>query len=124
MKKKEMAFAVEDLMGALDETIAYAKGKKTLHATLLPSPPKAEMPQPSRITRIRRQLNVSQSVFAMMFNVSPMTAKSWENGRRLPSGPARRLLEIAESNPGLFVPEKLLAVNEKAFDLGRAAVEK
>ena len=105
MKMKEYAFDAEELVGALDETIAFAKGKATLRTTELPRPPTEDVSQPSRITDIRRQLNVSQSVFAMMLNVSPMTAKSWENGRRQPSGPARRLLEIAESHPRLFMPK-------------------
>ena len=105
MKKKEINFAAEDLLGALDETIAFAKGKATLRTTVLPQPPAAELSQPSRIIRIRRRLNVSQSVFARMLNVSPVTAKSWENGRRQPSGPACRLLELAESHPNLFMTE-------------------
>ena len=106
MRKKEFAFEAGDLLDALDEAIAFAKGKATLRTTELPRPPKAAVSKPSRIIRIRQRLNVSQSVFARLLNVSPVTAKSWESGRRQPSGPACRLLEIAESHPGLFAIER------------------
>ena len=42
MKKKEIPFDVADLTRALDEALAYAKGKATLRTTTLPSPAKFE----------------------------------------------------------------------------------
>ena len=104
MKKKEIPFDVADLTGALDEALAYAKGKATLRTTTLPSP--AKVAKPLHIARIRRRMNVSQALFAKMLNVSQVTAKSWENGRRQPSGPACRLLEIAEAHPQVFTMTK------------------
>lgn len=52
-----------------------------------------------RIVGIRRQLQVSQPVFASMLNVSPGTVRAWEQGAREPEGPTRRLLELAEKHP-------------------------
>ena len=104
MKTKEIPFADHELLEALDETLAFAKGKATLRTTTLPSP--AKVATPSHIADIRRRLNVSQSLFAKMLNVSQITVKSWESGRRQPLGPARRLLEIAEAYPQVFTRTK------------------
>jgi len=97
MKRKEIPFSCDKLLEALDETLAFAQGKITLRTTTLPPP--AKNATPVQIAHIRRRMNVSQSHFAKILNVSQITAKNWENGRSKPSGPARRLLEIAESHP-------------------------
>jgi DNA-binding transcriptional regulator YiaG len=52
-----------------------------------------------RVAAIRKQMNVSQSVFADALNVSVGTVRSWERGARVPEGAARRLLEVAERSP-------------------------
>jgi putative transcriptional regulator len=51
------------------------------------------------IKLIRKQLQVSQSEFALMIGVSISTVQNWEQGRREPEGPAKALLRIAEKNP-------------------------
>jgi DNA-binding transcriptional regulator YiaG len=56
-------------------------------------------PSPSRIREIREGLDVSQAVFADLLKVSPSTVRAWEQGKREPEGPTRRLLEIAERAP-------------------------
>ena len=56
-----------------------------------------------RVRQVRRQLNVSQQVFADLLNVSLGTVRSWEQGLRVPDGAARRLLAIAELYPGIIV---------------------
>lgn len=48
---------------------------------------------------IRRSLRVSQGEFAYMIGVSPRTVQNWEQGRRIPRGPARALLRVAAKNP-------------------------
>lgn len=55
--------------------------------------------KPVDIKRIRRQLDVSQSEFALMIGVSVATLQNWEQGRRRPEGPAQALLKVAASNP-------------------------
>ncbi len=52
-----------------------------------------------RIKHLRKKLEFSQPVFAYALNVSPETVKSWEQGKNAPSGPAVRLLEVAERHP-------------------------
>ncbi len=48
---------------------------------------------------IRLKLGTSQSEFALMIGVSPATLQNWEQGRRMPEGPARALLKVATDNP-------------------------
>lgn len=52
---------------------------------------------------IRKQLNVSQAVFADLLNVPKATAVAWERGLRSPSGAAVRLLQIARMSPEALV---------------------
>ena len=37
--------------------------------------------------------------FAAWFGISPSTLRNWEQGRRVPEGPARVLLQVIERNP-------------------------
>ena len=51
------------------------------------------------IAEIRERIGLSQSEFAELLGVSVRTLQEWEQGRRMPSGPARTLLTIAHKNP-------------------------
>ena len=51
------------------------------------------------IADIRRRTGLSQAEFARLLGVSVRTLQEWEQGRRVPSGPARTLLAIAYKNP-------------------------
>jgi putative transcriptional regulator len=55
--------------------------------------------KPAAIKRIRSLLGKSQSEFAMMIGVSVGTLRNWEQGRRVPDGPAQALLRVAAQNP-------------------------
>ena len=55
--------------------------------------------RPADIKSIRLKLGRSQAEFALMIGVSVATLQNWEQGRRVPEGPARALLEIAAHNP-------------------------
>jgi putative transcriptional regulator len=59
--------------------------------------------RPEQISSIRRRLNVSQSVFAGYLGVRPTSVMSWEYGRRAPSGPVLRLLQIADRHPEVLL---------------------
>lgn len=54
---------------------------------------------PQDIKSIRTRLKKSQSEFALMIGVSISTLQNWEQGRRIPEGPARALLKIAAEKP-------------------------
>ena len=51
------------------------------------------------VTAAREQVGLSQSEFARLLGVSVRTLQEWEQGRRIPSGPARTLLTIAYQEP-------------------------
>lgn len=57
---------------------------------VLTVPPVAEAPA---------RVGLSQAEFARLLGVSVRTLQEWEQGRRVPSGPARTLLAIAHKNP-------------------------
>lgn len=59
--------------------------------------------RPADIKAIRRRLKKSQSEFALMIGVSVSTLQNWEQGRRVPEGPARALLKIAAEKPDALV---------------------
>jgi putative transcriptional regulator len=51
------------------------------------------------VQAIRAKLGMSQADFAEAFGVSVATVRNWEQGRRIPRGPARVLLNIIEQEP-------------------------
>jgi putative transcriptional regulator len=55
--------------------------------------------KPRDIAAIRSKLKLSQPVFARVLNVPVATARSWESGRRKPTGAALRLLDLARRSP-------------------------
>ena len=66
--------------------------------------------EPARVTRyeladekaIRAELNVSQSEMAKVLGTSLDTIKSWETGRRNPTGLAAKVLATIQANPKFF----------------------
>ncbi len=67
--------------------------------------------RPSRVTAldaadvraIRDRLDATQEDFALMIGVSVATLRNWEQGRRVPEGPAQALLRVAAANPEAVV---------------------
>jgi putative transcriptional regulator len=55
--------------------------------------------KPADIKAVRRKLKASQTEFALMIGVNVSTLRNWEQGRRVPDGPALALLRVAEKNP-------------------------
>ena len=55
------------------------------------------------IKKLRADIGVSQEKFAHMIGVSVDTVQNWEQGRRIPRGPARALLRVFEENPKAVV---------------------
>ncbi len=55
------------------------------------------------VRRIRTRLAASQSRFADIIGVSINTIQNWEQGRCVPTGPARVLLVVADRNPELLI---------------------
>jgi putative transcriptional regulator len=51
------------------------------------------------IKHIRENYNLTQEKFAAMLGISVRTLRNWEQGRRVPEGPAMVLLRVAEMHP-------------------------
>jgi putative transcriptional regulator len=55
--------------------------------------------KPLDVASIRAKTGLSQDRFARAFRISPHTLRNWEQGRRLPEGPARALLLAIDRDP-------------------------
>ena len=91
--KRDFAAELEESIEAL---AAFNRGEnnlvtRTVHKSVSP------------VATIRKRLNVSQHAFAGLLGVSIRTIQDWEQGRRVPSGPAKALLRIAEQHPEVFL---------------------
>lgn len=51
---------------------------------------------PAQIKHIRVVNKASQGVFAAYLNTSPSTVQKWEQGKKKPNGPSRKLLNMVE----------------------------
>ncbi len=104
-ENKGSAFG-DALIGALEEAVAYERGELadarvdrveiTARHVHLPPPPAYT---PEQIRHIRHELSMSQQVFADLLNASASAVRAWEQGTRVPDGPTRRLLQVAELHP-------------------------
>ena len=59
--------------------------------------------RPADVKAIRAKLGRSQTEFALMIGVSVATLRNWEQGRRVPEGPALALLRVAARDPDAVV---------------------
>jgi putative transcriptional regulator len=51
------------------------------------------------IPKLRRRYRLTQQAFAERLGISVGTLRNWEQKRRIPDGPAQRLLELIEDRP-------------------------
>ncbi|MBW2167544.1 MAG: helix-turn-helix domain-containing protein [Deltaproteobacteria bacterium] len=56
----------------------------------------------AEIKEIRKKTNLSQAVFAKLLNVSSSSVKQWEQGKRVPTGSTKVLLELLNKSPHLL----------------------
>ena len=85
----------QELQESLEDIRAYKRGEKQVRTrTYTEVPPPAE---------IRTRLKLSQHAFAGLLGVSVRTLQEWEQGRRVPRGPAVALLRIADQHPEAFL---------------------
>jgi putative transcriptional regulator len=98
-KLKEVPFDAEKL---LQRVTAYADGTAKVTRRMVKVPEPVKPIAASEIRAIRINLGFTQPQFATFLNVPKITAKSWESGKRKPSGAALRLLAVARHNPEAF----------------------
>jgi putative transcriptional regulator len=81
------------LLRAAKEARAIARGEAK------PSCYRIHLPGAVDVQSIRKRLGMSQAEFAARFGIPPGTLRDWEQGRRIPEGPARVLLKVIETDP-------------------------
>ena len=91
---------MEEISVALKKDGTKSK-KLTVRTVVRPAPPKELTPK--QIAMLRKKMNISQNLFAELLNVSIKTVQAWEGGFTHPSGPALRLLNIAQRDPKQFI---------------------
>ncbi|MDD2868638.1 helix-turn-helix domain-containing protein [Neomegalonema sp.] len=87
-----MGEVFESVMRGLAEVEAHLGGKKVPGL-------KAHIPAAFDVARIRAATGLTQREFAGRIGVSRRTLENWEQGRRVPQGPARALLRLIDADP-------------------------
>jgi len=93
-----------ELTKSAKQALAYERGEDSGHRVTrigCRCPPSAM--SSADIVRLRQQLKYSQSVFARLLNVSPKAVEAWEQGIRVPSDAALKLLSIAKRHPEVLL---------------------
>lgn len=97
-KKRVLDKITKGLKEAIED---FGSGKKlTFDKSPLPEPPKRL--KPKDVIRIRKQLNMSQRVFAIYLNVSVKAVQAWEQGISSPTGGMIRFLRIIDKSPDIL----------------------
>ncbi len=101
MKKTKLGSA---LIEGMNEALAWHEGKIQLNSTEIQMPEAPPFLSKKEIKQIREQLlKISQPVLAKYLGVTDKAIRAWEQGLSKPSGSSARLLQIAKSNPKLFM---------------------
>lgn len=95
-KKRHIAFDAEALVARVE---GFAAGREPVRERTVKLPPPVKTMPAKEIRALRAQLGCTQLEFAALLNVPKVTAVSWENGTRKPSGAALRLLAVAKHHP-------------------------
>lgn len=83
--------AFEEISAGLDDAIKHARGKKSNVIV--------HKPEAIDVKAIRKKTGLSQQGFCAAFGISLGTLRHWEQGLRLPRGPARVLLRVVDNDP-------------------------
>jgi len=83
----------EDLVQSFKEAGAISQGRAKASRRFRIPPPNVKI--------VRERIGLSQTEFAGLMQVSVKTLQNWEQGRRIPTGPAAALLKIVASSPEL-----------------------
>jgi putative transcriptional regulator len=90
MKKSDF----DGLLKSLKQARRFAAGKPVKGM-------RVHIPSNIDVARIRQRMGLTQSEFSSQIGVTLATVRNWEQGRRMPEGPARVLLAIVDKDPGV-----------------------
>ena len=88
------------IIQGLEEAVAYNEGRGKARTNPISISPVPDF-EAKEIKSIRTELGMTQVLFAGLMGVSPKTVEAWEAGRNMPDGPARRILSMLKTDPGL-----------------------
>lgn len=92
----------DELMTSLEEAAAFAAGDTSkCKVTVREIPDPVPEYKAADVVRTRKALNLSQRRLAYALGVSPRTVEAWEAGKNEPSGAARHLLYLFETDNSL-----------------------
>ena len=92
----------DQLMSSLEDAVAFSEGDTSRCKVV-----EREIPDPipaykaADVARARKDLNMSQRALADALGVSKRTVEAWEAGRNVPSGAARHLLYLLDTDHAL-----------------------
>jgi putative transcriptional regulator len=93
----------QQIIAGLQDALAFEKGQgKNLRTTLVRTPKVPPRWTAKGIASLRHKHALSQPVFAAFLGVSVATVRAWEQGAKVPSGSASRLLQILAAVPNVF----------------------
>jgi putative transcriptional regulator len=81
------------ILRGLEQALAFTNGTLKKGTYVVHIPPEID------VKAIRRRLGLTQQQFAVRFGFSVNTLRHWEQGRRLPDGPARAYLMVIDREP-------------------------
>jgi putative transcriptional regulator len=88
-KPKKMTAEGADLLKAVQQMKANKRGREYSPEQLL-------------AIAARQSLDMTQTEFALLLDVSVDAIQDWEQGRRTPRGAARTLLRVAQKHPSIL----------------------
>ncbi len=83
----------EGILRGLEEALAFIEG--TADMSLY----RVHIPAEIDVKAIRARLGLTQQQFAARFGFNITTLRQWEQGRRVPDGPARTFLKVIDREP-------------------------
>lgn len=85
-----MSDRFDSIRQGMEEAIAWKKGKKT--------GARVRTYSAMDVAKIRKKTKLSQREFSTSFFIPLSTLRQWEQGQRVPRGPAQALLKIIDRN--------------------------
>ncbi len=82
----------EHLIESMQQANAWARGENVPGM-------RVHIPEAYDVRRMRTRMKLSQKEFAARFGFSLDSIQNWEQGRRIPDGPARTLLAVIAHEP-------------------------
>ncbi|MFT4929513.1 MAG: putative transcriptional regulator [Phenylobacterium sp.] len=84
--------------GLIESGLGSAFSEKEL-AELGVKIPAIEVITAEKVKHIREKVNLTQTVFARLLNVSVSSIRQWEQGKRSPTGATKVLLDLLDKEP-------------------------